>query len=66
MALARSRGLPVQFAVQYHPLMLCASLPEDSAISKEEYYMRKFGSLDKAYEKFDMVRTRAKEVGIQM
>ncbi|KAL5486337.1 hypothetical protein ACEPAI_7383 [Sanghuangporus weigelae] len=66
ISLARSRGLPVEFVIQYHPFVVNPSLSQDRPISKDQYFLRKFGSLEKTHEILEMVRLRAKEEGLDL
>ena len=66
ISLARARNLPVDFVIQYHPFLVNPNLPEDKPIPKDQYFLRKFGSLEKSREILELVRLRAKEEGLNL
>ena len=67
MALAKERGLPVSFAVRYHPLFINQSLNEDVSIPKEEYFEKKWSqNPEEGVKILNICAERGKEEGLAL
>ena len=68
LALARARGLPVQFAVRYHPLFLNTSLNDVDTVPKSEYWVRKCQKEgpEGVQRALEMVLKRGREEGLEL
>lgn len=67
MALAKERGLPVDFAVRYHPLFINQSLSDEAPIPKADYFERKWpNKAEEGHQLLRLLVERGREEGLAL